>query len=157
MKGAFGVALLTMIAAAAGAAAAVYAVKKREELEQYDYSFDDDDEIYFGDDDGCDCRSCSEKDDCDDADDVSSDVEELEALDGAVFLFFRIGHAYFHFVEGEAHIFECLDVILCGTGVAVCDGHRCPVVGNINENFLYAEIRVKDFLCLFTDGGKFIH
>ena len=54
-----------------------------------------------------------------------SDLQTMKQLPyfvcGSCFLFFRIGHAYFHFVEGEAHIFECLDVILCGTGVAVCD------------------------------------
>lgn len=84
MKNALGIAFLSMIAAAAGAAAAVYAIKKRDELEQYDYSFDDDDEIFFGEDG---CEGCAHNDDEEDDDksfsEYSDSEAELAALDGA--------------------------------------------------------------------------
>lgn len=82
MKNALGIAFLSMLAAAAGAAAAVYAIKKRDELEQYDYSFDDDDEIFFGDGE---CSGCGDEEDTaeEDVSRFSESESELAALDGA--------------------------------------------------------------------------
>jgi hypothetical protein len=51
-----GALFLSLFSAAAGAALATYALKKRNEIDKYDFEFDEDDFL----DDDCDCDDCAE-------------------------------------------------------------------------------------------------
>ncbi|MEG0615688.1 MAG: hypothetical protein RR540_08025 [Oscillospiraceae bacterium] len=87
MKKGFGLVMLALVSAAAGAVATMFALKKRDELAEYDYDFDDDEE-FFNDcdtDDCCESCECPDCCDCCDTIDESDDIPDEKDDDAEIF------------------------------------------------------------------------